>query len=259
MRNVVTALGLAEVKRKVSLLIRDDIRRRFRGRFADYTAAMSNVRPGHLAGYDHAEIADVAFEQMCAVTLWDYPVLFWLGKLLPRYDNILDAAGHMGTKYRAWRDLLDLPADFEWIVYEVPAIAEAGRRRALKDGLGSLRFHDDLAAVPPSDVMLGSGLLQYLDEPFAAFMRRLPRLPEHLLLNKVAVRDGETVVTLEVFPGAEVPYLVLGRAAFEASLAELGYKIIDQWEIGDLSFKHPAFGQSSSQGYYARLDPQRNQ
>ena len=210
------------------------------------------MRPGLLAGYDHGEIADVAFEQMCSVTLWDYPVMFWLEQLLPRYSLLLDAAGHMGTKYRAFRDLLDLPAEFEWAVYDVPAIVRAGRSRALKDGLSDLRFYDDLAAVPKSEVLLGSGLLQYLDQPFTTFMRRLPALPEHLLLNKVAVREGGTVVTLEQFPGAEVPYSVLGRAGFEASLAELGYAIIDQWEIAELSYKHPAFGQSSSRGYYAR-------
>jgi len=245
--------GLADLKRVVSLFLRGDIQRRFRGRFASFDAALAAVRPDKLAGYNHSEIAEVAFKRMCAITLWDYPVLFWLDRLLPSGGVLLDAAGHMGTKYRAFRGLLDLPDSFDWAVYDVPAIVIAGRERARNEGLANLSFHDELERVPKADLMLGSGLLQYLDQPFATFMRRLPLLPRHLLLNKVALREGESTVTLEQFPGAEIPYTVLGRAAFEAELATLGYEIVDQWEISALSYRHRAFGQSSSRGYYARL------
>lgn len=245
--------GLASIKRFVSLRLRGDIERRFRGRFPSHAAALGAVRPKNLAGYDHAEVAEIAFQQMCEVTLWDYPVLFWLQRLLPCGGVLLDAAGHMGTKYRAFRDLLDLPHGFDWAVYDVPAIVKAGRERASADGLATLSFHDTLERVPAAEIMLGSGLLQYLDQPLSTFMRRLPQLPRHLVLNKVALREGDTVVTLEQFPGAEIPYVVLGRVSFEAELDELGYEIVDQWEIDALCYRHRAFGQSISRGYYARL------
>lgn len=225
----------------------------FRGAFASYAEALAAVRPGALAGYNHAEVADISFEKMCQRTLWDYPVLFWLNRLLPNSTRLIDAGGHMGTKFRAFRDVLTLPSGFDWAVYDVPEIVKAGRSRAERDGLTGISFYDELAATPPADILLASGLLQYIDIPFADFVARLPRKPQHIILNKVATRDGPTVVTLEDFGAAEVPYQVRDHAAFIATLADMGYAIEDSWEIPTLSRTHPAFGASVSRGFYARL------
>jgi hypothetical protein len=73
------------------------------------------------------------------------------------------------------------------------------------------------------------------------------------VLNKVATREGPTIVTLEDFDTAEVPYQVRDHAAFVASIEALGYVIEDSWVIPDLSRTHPAFGVSTSRGFYARL------
>ena len=159
----------------------------------------------------------------------------------------------MGTKYRAFRTHLNLPANFDWAIYDVPAIVRAGRARAERDGLAGLSFYDRLEDAPASDVLLASGLLQYLDIPFAALIERLRQRPRHVLLNKVATREGPTIVTLEDFDTAEVPYQVRNRAEFLATLDQLGYDIVDQWVIPSLSREHPAFGKSTSRGFYARL------
>lgn len=225
----------------------------FRGVFASHAEALAAVRPGVLAGYNHAEIADISFAKMCLRTAWDYPVMFWLQRVLPNSARLVDAGGHMGTKFRAFRDVLDLPAGFDWAVYDVPEIVKAGRARAEKDGLSGISFYDQIEATPPADILLASGLLQYLDIPFPAFVARLPQKPTHLILNKVATREGPTVVTLEDFDTAEIPYQVRDHAAFVASLTDMGYAIIDSWDIPTLSRAHPTFGQSTSRGFYARL------
>ena len=225
----------------------------FRGAFASYAEAMAAVRPGALAGYDHAEIADVSFEKMCQRTLWDYPIMFWLARVTPGATSLVDAGGHMGTKFRAFAHELSLPTPFEWAVYDVPEIARAGRARAERDGLSGLTFYDQLEATPPTDVLLCSGLLQYIDIPFTTFLQRLPKLPRHLLLNKVATREGPTVVTLEAFGMAEVPDQVRNHGEFLQTLGALGYVIEDSWTIPPLAHTHPAFGTSTSRGFYARL------
>lgn len=224
----------------------------YRGAFASYSEAMAAVRPDMLAGYDHEEIAPISFERMCQVTLWDYPVLFWLDRLLPGTTRLVDAGGHMGTKFRAFDAHLTLPAGFDWAVYDVPAIVRAGRARAERDGLKGISFYDRLEDTPPADVLLCSGLLQYLDIPLAEMIGRLPQKPRHLILNKVATREGPTVVTLEGFGTAEVPYQVRDHGEFVAQVEALGYSIEDRWSIPDLSRNHPTFGQSTSRGFYAR-------
>jgi putative methyltransferase (TIGR04325 family) len=249
MVNRPTTLASAARARLRGLMRRVRGVQRFRGAFATHAEAMAAVRPGALAGYDHDEMAEVAFDHMCDVQLWDYPVLFWLDRLIPERNALLDAGGHMGTKFRAFRDVLRLPPGFDWAVYDLPAIVRAGRARAEREGLQGLSFHDQLEATPPSDLLLASGLLQFIDIPFTDLLQRLPHLPTHLVLNKVATRDGPSVVTLEQLPKGEVPYQVRNHGEFLSSLEALGYKVADAWEIPALSHAHSTFGRSTSRGF----------
>ena len=233
--------------------------RRFTGAYRSFDEAITAAaKAGPLAGYNHDEIAHVAFEQMCKVAPWDYPVLFWLSRLNGQIDGLLDAGGHMGTKYRAFRNLLDLPNEFRWVVYELPAIAEAGRRRAEKDGLNQLHFVDRLDNAPCMSVFLGSGLMQYLDVPLSSVLGSLPLLPQHLLLNKVAFRKGGPVVTLERIGKAHVPYQMRDEGEFVHDLEQLGYRQVDRWSIAALSHvieTHPELGASDNAGFYFRRLP----
>jgi putative methyltransferase (TIGR04325 family) len=233
------------------------IRPRFQGAFDCLEAAVASVPSRSLVGYDHDVVAEVSFDEMCRIAPWDYPIMFWLQRLLPRGRRILDAGGHMGTKYRAFRRLLDLDAGVEWTVYDVPAIVRAGRRRALEDGLVGLAFTEDLAQAPCPDIFLASGLLQYLDVPFSELLRRLAALPRHVLVNKVAMRDEKTIVTLENFGVALVPYQIRNREAFLSEMATLGYRIEDEWHIPSLAHRistHPELGWSRSSGFYFTKD-----
>jgi len=146
-------------------------RLRLRGAYASYDEAMANARKDKLAGYDNDEITDISFDAMCQMTTWDYPVLYWLQRLAPETRRLLDAGGHMGTKYRAFASHLDLDSGLDWVIYDVPAIVRAGRKRAKTDGLDALSFVDALGDAHDIDVMLASGLLQYIDRPFKDFMR----------------------------------------------------------------------------------------
>jgi len=229
---------------------------RFRGAYATVEEATTDIRRGVLVGYDNEAILLRDYDLMCEITLQDYPILYWLRRLAPLTRVLLDAGGHMGTKYRAFRNHLDLDGEIEWVVYDLPAMVRAGRQRAADDGLNKLRFVDSLSEAPDADVLLASGILQYLDISFNDLLRQLPSMPRHLLLNKVQTREGPSVVTLENFIHAEVPYQIRNRTSFLASLDELGYDIVDEWIIPSLSHvirTHPHLGSSISRGYYAKL------
>jgi putative methyltransferase (TIGR04325 family) len=237
------------------MLYLSPIKPRFQGAFNSLEAAVAAV-PSHLsAGYDNDDVVEVSYEAMCEVMPWDYPVIYWLQRLLPQARRILDAGGHMGTKYRAFGRYLELLNGVEWTVYDVPAIVRAGRKRAFKEGLTKLAFVDNLEGFPCPDIFLASGLLQYLDIPISDLLGRLSSLPDHLILNKVAMRDGDTVVTLENFGVALVPYQIRNRKVFLAEVEELGYRIEDEWEIPTLSRAintHPELGHSQSAGFYLK-------
>lgn len=225
---------------------------RFVGAYPDHASALAAVPPGALAGYDNDAVVEVAFASMCSVKVWDYPVILWLDRLKRPGLRLLDAGGHMGTKHIAFAPLLDVAA-FDWTVYDLSAIVRAARARQAAGKLpGGLRFESDLAAVGGVDLLLASGLLQYLDVPFAAFLDRLPTRPPHIILNKVATRSGASVTTLEKIGAARVPYQIRDHTGFEAEIVAAGYRVLDQWEIASLSHiiaTHPALGPSVSRGY----------
>ena len=128
-----------------------------------------------------------------------------------------------------------------------------------QEGITQLRFIDDLSTAPALPVFLGSGLMQYLDRPLSSLLSDLPRLPPHLLLNKVSFRrDGKPVVTLERIGSAYVPYQMRDEASFLQDLQRLGYEQVDRWSIPALSHfidTHPEIGASESAGFYFRLTP----
>ncbi len=224
---------------------------RFAGVYSNRAKALASLPQKARNGYDNDQIVEVSFNEMQDVVLADYPVVMWLGKLLPETGNVIDAGGHLGTKYLAFQPLLDLNT-VDWTVYDLPAIVQAGRGFQQSGKLpAALRFEDDLAAVPECDLVLASGLLQYLDVPLAQMLNSLPRCPRFLLLNKVALRDGPSLVTLEQIGSARVPYQIRNRAEFLAELEALGYVLRDEWEIAELSHTirtHPWHGASQSWG-----------
>jgi putative methyltransferase (TIGR04325 family) len=190
---------------------------------------------------------------MLAVRLWDYPVLYWLQRLAPHITRVVDAGGHTGVKYRAFARHLDLE-HMDWIVFDLPAMVRAGRAKARPEDR-RLMFVDRLEDAPAAEVLLASGLMQYVDAPLTQLVRRMRAPPEYILLNKVATREGPTIVTLEHLGLAEVPYQIRSRDEIPAALEELGYEIIDEWTIPALAHRistHPELGRSTSRGYAAR-------
>jgi putative methyltransferase (TIGR04325 family) len=229
---------------------------RFRGAYESYDDALKAIPQHRLAGYNHESVAELNFELMSQIAPWDYPVLFWLQRLLPNAKSILDAGGHMGTKFRAFQGYIPLGPPTSWIVYDLPAIVKVGKRWAEKDGLEGIEFTSDITAINRCDILLASGLLQYLDQPFTDILQQLPELPRHLIINKLAVRDGATLVTLEDIGHAFVPYQIRSRQPFFSALEVLGYRSVDEWEIPSLSHvipTHPEFGASKSVGCYLTL------
>jgi putative methyltransferase (TIGR04325 family) len=230
---------------------------RFKGAFSSYEEAFAKAESLGMAGFDHDEAADAWIPQMSQVTPWDYPVLFWLKPLMDEVDGLVDAGGHIGTKYRAWKHLLPHDGSFRWAVYDLPAIARLGKRLAERDGLTELSFFDTIESAPKVDLFLGSGLMQYLDMPLSVLLGRMQQLPTHLILNKVAVREGPTVVTLERVNEAYVPYQIRTEKPFIEDVQSLGYRMVDRWTIPTLAqviATHPELGTSTSVGYYFRRD-----
>jgi putative methyltransferase (TIGR04325 family) len=203
------------------------------GRFATREEAVAFLRPSGRVTYDNEAIVPINLESFCQTHLFDWPVLFALEQMLSRGQlaTVTDYGGHVGAKYRAYRRHLDFPDDLRWQVVEVPAMVREGRRRAAAEGLAALSFHEDASTTAPCDVLLCSGVLQYLDRDIADLVTALPARPRRIILNKVALVEGDGFYTLESFGIGRMPYRIMGRSQLERAREALGYEVVAQWDI----------------------------
>jgi putative methyltransferase (TIGR04325 family) len=226
--------------------------RRFYGAYDSREAALAALRPDGRRGYDTEGIAEVSFEAMCRLAPWDYPVLFWLQRLSRDGARLVDAGGHMGTKYIAFKPYLPLEG-WHWTVLDLPAVVSEARARQAAGRLPvEISFETEPGRIGEIDILIASGLLQYLDVPFSAYLDRLATRPKHVVLNKVAMHRAGPLVTLERIGATFVPYTMRNRADFESEIAKAGYRVLDCWEIPELAHRiptNPRLGASQSLGY----------
>jgi len=227
---------------------------RFAGVYRDAATARAALPASQRDGYDDASIANVSFDWMCRRQALDYPVVHWLSRLLPDGGTLIDAGGHLGTKYIAFQDILDL-SRINWIVYDVPGmIAAARKRQAAGKVPAQITFTDEADNTPPADAMLASGVLQYSDLDLSAFVSQFSSQPAAIIVNKLPLHD-RAFVTLERIGATQVPYRVRAIADWRSEVAVAGYEIADSWTIAGLDHQiatHPWLGQTESRGYLLR-------
>jgi putative methyltransferase (TIGR04325 family) len=222
--------------------------RRFHGIYADFATARRAIPPDRLEGYDNEPSATLLADERLRVIPLDYPILFWLEKLLPCCRLLFDFGGNVGISYFGFRKYLSYPAQLTWLVEDVPAVVQAGKRLARAEGASQLQFTTTLDELPGADILLALGSLHFIDDPISA-LRALPALPPHILLNKVPVGDRPAIVTLHNTGAALCPYNLFNRAEFVGAFQSMDYELVDQWETPDLGIRIPLHRDHSLRSY----------
>jgi putative methyltransferase (TIGR04325 family) len=224
----------------------------FRGVYASFDAAQASAPSNRPIGYDNPASANLYMERTRKVYATDYPVLFWLQKLIASgHTKFFDLGGHVGVSYYAYRRLLAYPNTLQWVVHDVPAVMARGRELATsKDLEGHLLFADDFAAANNMQVLMAQGSLQYLPDTLAERLAQLKTPPPHLLLNLTPLHDRESYFTLQSVGTAFCPYRILAITPFLESFASLGYSLVDQWENPEKNCHIPFHPQHSLERYH---------
>ncbi len=204
----------------------------FRGVFRSFDEARTSAPKSRGVGFDLPAFGHEFRERLSRVYPYDYPVLFWLRAILAPDVRVLDYGGHVGVHFYAYRKYLEYPPGLRWCVCDVPAVAAAGRALARERGESdALTFTTDVRDADAHDVLIAAGSLQYVEKPgIAEALRSLARPPEHLLLNKLPLYDGDAFVTLQNAGPSFVPQHVFNREAFVGDLRAAGYELVDAWE-----------------------------
>ncbi|WP_020650843.1 TIGR04325 family methyltransferase [Solimonas variicoloris] len=228
--------------------------RLFRGLYPSFAAARRDIPPQRLEGYDHAEAAGRVAHDRFRVFASDYPVLLWLSRLLPDTRLLLDWGGNIGISYYAYRRFLQYPPGCVWMVSDVPAVVELGRRIAKREGDAALQFTTGLERLADADVLLAAGSLHYIETPYAA-LEAAWRRPPHLLINKLPACAAPDAVTLQNIGPSICPMHLFNRDAFVERIERLGYRRVDAWENADLGCRIPGYPRyriDAYSGFYFR-------
>lgn len=204
----------------------------FRGVFASFDAAQRTAPPSRPLGYDNPDAAAMYMNRTKRVYATDYPMLFWLDRLLAKGQRtIVDLGGHIGVSFYSYASYLRYPPDMSWTVLDVPAVALQGRQLAKKlDSTGQLGFTDQVGDADGADVLLALGSLQYLPDTLPERLAKLKAAPTHLLLNLVPIHAEYDYFTLQSIGTAFCPYHIIRLDNLVRGLEALGYTLVDQWE-----------------------------
>ena len=204
-------------------------RGRFRGVHADFAEAEAAIPRDSRVGYDHDELAEMYRDRIQKACQSDYAVLFWLRDLLNDQTRLFDFGGHIGVSYYGWQHYLPYPPGMQWRVCDTPAVVREGEAFARERGAEHLFFTDDLATGQDTTIFMAAGSLQYVDMSVADILAKMGARPQHLLINKMPLYDGETFVTVQSTGRAFHPYRISNREEFVAGITALGYRVVDDW------------------------------
>jgi len=221
--------------------------RLFSGIYPDFKSALRAIPSDRLVGYDNAPSSRRVAHDLFHVFPMDYPILFWLNRLLPDSRLLFDWGGNIGLSYFAFRKHLRYPASMTWLVSDVPAVVAEGVDTAKKYSSPGLCFTTSLERLGEADILLAAGVLHFIESPFE-ILRAQKALPPYILFNKLPVYAQPSAVTLQNMGTALIPNHLFNETELVANLNDLGYRMVDEWNT-DLACHIPFFPEHSIAAY----------
>lgn len=192
---------------------------------------------------------------------YDYPVMYWLaGAFASGATSVFDLGGSVGVHFHSYRKFMSYPDKLSWIVCEVPEISQVGRELAEKRGTSEIAFVDGLEPSRiKANIWICAGALQYIENGRPKeLLKACASLPEHIILNKVPLYDGDDfVVAQNIGEGCFAPAYVYGKGRFIEEIESLGYALMDLWDVPERDLYVPGAPEKSFH-YFSGLYFRRN-
>lgn len=215
----------------------DDKGIRYRGKFGNYEQAKFESKLGikyDILNSTKEQKADDGSEPLDTWFLHsDYPVVYWMRKLLEQNSTVVELGGSVGHFFYSTKRFLDGTEIDKWVISELPEAVRIGRKIAAQREQGRLFFEDSekLNELPIADLFLTAGTIQYMEADLADMLSSLAELPKAIVVNNLPVSTTITYWTLQNLGKCEVPYKIYNRETFINSLLSMGYQLEDSWSI----------------------------
>ena len=187
----------------------------FSGVYANWESALKDSK-----GYDSDAILQqaitktqlvvsgkVAYERDGVVfddNSYSYQLLALLLRAATENNNklkVLDFGGSLGSTYYQCCSFLQGIDNLKWCVVEQSHFAEAGNRYLANDILSFQNTIADSISLHQPNVVLFSGVLQYLPEPYAILQEAIASKADYIVIDRNPfIVKGETVLSLQKVP-----------------------------------------------------------
>lgn len=247
-------------------LLWDALRGRFGNRFEGEFASWAEAKAA-CVGYEDASIVqrvaeaaravergEAAYEQDSVLfdeVHYSWPVVASLLMIACARGgslSVVDFGGSLGTSYRQNRKLLKGLQRLSWAVVEQETFVAAGQAEF---STPTLQFFGDLDPAierTRADVILLSGVLQYLPDPQAFLGELVDKPVEYLLFDRTPLIDGETDrltvqrVPRHIYP-ASYPAWFLSRKQLWSKL-ERQFELVEKFSSKDAANIRSEYGGS---------------
>ncbi|MGJ4950100.1 methyltransferase, TIGR04325 family [Bradyrhizobium sp. HKCCYLS20291] len=164
-----------------------------------------------------------------------FALLTFLLRAAARNDgalNVLDFGGSLGSTFRQCSPFLEHVPRLCWNVVEQAALSEVGRTRF---STSRLKFHDsvkDAAREGPPDVVIFSGVLQYLDDPYEVIAEVSASGASTVIIDRNPFSDSVNdvyavqIVSADIF-SARLAFRIFGITRLERALFPIYCKVAE--------------------------------
>ncbi len=231
----------------------------YRGIYQSFEQARKSI-PATAQDYDNANRISSEYKTQerkvteCSFRNHDYPLLFWLSKVLNKATGVIELGGSIGQFYYSAKRLVDFPENFQWQIAELPEAVSLGTELAHGCNEKQLSFIDSgqIANSAPANIFISSGAIQYINQNLVDILVSLPSMPEYILIHDLPVHSKQSFWTTQRLEYCEVAYHVYFLDKFLEDLKKLGFELIAQWDWlrpMEIPF-HKEFNLKSLQGFY---------
>jgi putative methyltransferase (TIGR04325 family) len=188
----------------------------------------------------------------------NYPLACALLRSAARHQrlHVLDFGGALGCTYDQLRPLLPVGLPVRWAIVEQPAHVAAGRHEFAS---GEISFHESIAAAGGAagfDVLLLSGVLQCLPNPFG-FVEDVAAMGfDTVVLDRTSfLTGGRSRLTVQRVPAAIYPASYPAWFLADDVMGPLLrlYVVVARWRA--LDDHHPEDGRAEWRGYLLERRP----
>jgi putative methyltransferase (TIGR04325 family) len=200
-----------------------------RGSYGSFAEAAAAAPQKGNVGYDSDQHAVMYDARIGKLLISDYAVLFWLAQIQQQLTSVFDLGGHVGVLYYGVEKRLRLPESLRWLVCDVPTTVARGRELARTKGATALEFTTEWKDGDGCDLLLASGVLQYLEWDLAERLAAWSKPPRYIIVNNTPMYEGRAYVTLQNTELSYNPYRAFNRSQLIGSLEGHGYVLRDAW------------------------------